>query len=126
MVGKKMVVHVDRVRPLRLKDEQILFDSNKSALNLYGEKEHPVGLSPSGVSNSDEEDKSVKYYPFDHDFNDYIEESDDETAPEAASSASGGPEARVTRGRAGRDNLLVEDYPLPRHCPTSRLYQKNN
>jgi len=107
MTGKKLVVHVDRVRHLRLKDEQIVFDSNKDSLDLYGEKEQNRSLGAEM-----KEDAPVRYFSYDHDFGNFMEENDDE-ADESAPLPSDVSEGRVTRGRAGRENLSVEDYPLP-------------
>jgi transposase InsO family protein len=136
VTGSSIVVHVDRVRHLTIKDEEQYFDSNPDSLflrdpNLFPEEKQEKARKdicepPHEVIKSS---PVIFFNPAD-DFSNYVE-SDDESnrAPEinqgrAASPASRPASPRVTRDRARRDNIYVRDFPLPAHCPTSKRAEK--
>jgi transposase InsO family protein len=132
--GPSIVVHVDRVRHLSIRDEERIFESNPDSLSLReanlfpSEKEESVSKDicepPTHITDS----SPVPFFNPEDDFSCYIESDDEaqgEIAEDAAQADAPRPASpRVTRERARRDNIYVRDFPLPAHCPTSKRAER--
>ena len=116
VASKPILVHVDRVRHLTLREQETAFDSKLP-------KGDEVDFTDS--SDSEVEDqvargaRAVQHRDAEQDFSEYVDIPEEE---EIQDNAEPGEitAPRLTRADARRRGVPVEEVPLPRHCHASK------
>ena len=135
--SKPILVHVDRVRHLTLKENEASFDSklpkgeeiDYTDESSDSDTDPGTGESPQGQKKDEEQDFSGYIdTPGNQDLQDVQEyEIQDGAQGAQPRREPEQPESRLTRAGARREGIYVEEFPLPRYCyASSRGRNKQN